>query len=163
MAFDLSLVVFFVPFVALAAALTALILAIAMQVRVKRIFKSASVPDLEKLIALHTKTLEELLRFKSEASGYMSDLNQRLRHKTVAASTLRFNSFQGEGLGGNQSFSTVLADEQGDGVVLTGMHTRERTNIFAKPLSKWQSQYGLLDEEKKIIDQAQNNSTQARK
>lgn len=67
------------------------------------------------------------------------------------AFTVRFNPFQGKGIGGNQSFSSVFVDEEGNGVVITSMHTRERTNVFAKPLKNWGSEYELSEEEKRAI------------
>jgi len=160
MIIDWNLVVFFIPFAALAVALLALIFSIIMQVRIRRIFRSASTPDLERLLKLHTKTLEDFVRFQAESTRYMKTLDDRIKKKTAGASVLRFNPFQGEGIGGNQSFSVGLADEEGNGVVITSMHTRERTNVFAKPLKNWQSEYDLSDEEKQAIaNQRQTNES----
>jgi hypothetical protein len=159
MAIDLSTAVFFIPFAALALSLISLVISIVMQMRVRRIFRSASTPDIERLLGLHSKTLEEFAKFKTESGGFMKSLDARIKKKTASVSTLRFNSFQGEGLGGNQSFSSVFADEEGDGVVITSMHTRERTNVFAKPLNKWHSEYSLSEEEKKVINQSKENES----
>ncbi|NLE07135.1 MAG: DUF4446 family protein [Parcubacteria group bacterium] len=154
MAFDLNSIVFFIPFLALAVSVIALSVAIAIHFRIKKIFRSANVPDIERLIALHSKTLEEFVKFKAESVNYMQTLNARIKRKTNNASTLRFNPFQREGIGGNQSFASVFADEEGNGVVITSMQTRERTNVFAKPLKNWQSEYNLSEEELKVIGQA---------
>lgn len=151
MIIDWNLVVFFIPFVALAAALLALIISIMMHVRVSRIFKSASSTDIEKLLKLHTKTLEDFVAFKAESTEYLKSLDNRIKKKMMNAFTIRFNPFQGKGIGGNQSFSSVFVDEEGNGVVITSMHTRERTNVFAKPLKNWESEYELSEEEKRAI------------
>jgi len=116
-------------------------------------------PDIERLIRLHTKTLEDFVGFKAESAEYMRSLDSRIKKKTTNASTLRFNTFQGEGVGGNQSFSSVFVDEEGDGVVITSMYTRERTNVFAKPLKNWKSEYKLSEEEKKVINKAKENES----
>ena len=158
MLIDWNLVVFFVPFAALVVALLALIFSIVMQTRVRRIFRSANVPDIERLLKLHTKTLEDFVKFQAESTGYMKLLDSRIKKKTTSAATIRFNPFQGEGVGGNQSFSVSLADEEGNGVVITSMHMRERTNVFAKPLQKWQSEYELTDEEKKAIESSKTKN-----
>lgn len=149
---DWNLVVFFIPFVALAVSLVALLLSILMHVKVSRIFRSANAPDIERLLKLHTKTIEDLLKFQAESIIENKKFNERLKKKVAKVPTLRFNPFQGEGIGGNQSFSSVFADEEGDGVIMTSMHTRERTNIFAKPLKNWGSEYELTDEEKTVIE-----------
>ena len=126
------------------------------------IFRSANAPDIERLMKLHSKTLEDFVKFKAESGEFMKSLDRRVRKKTANISTLRFNSFRGEGTGGNQSFSSVFADEEGDGVVITSMHTRERTNVFAKPLKNWKSEYKLSEEEKEAIENSKlkiENST----
>jgi hypothetical protein len=152
MLIDWNLVVFFIPFMALIVAMVALAFAIVMHLRVKRIFKSANSTDIEKLLKLHTKTLEDFVTFRAESTLYMKSLDSRIKKKMTNASLVRFNPFQGEGVGGNQSFSASLADEEGNGVVITSMHTRERTNVFAKPLQNWTSSYELADEEKQALE-----------
>lgn len=89
----------------------------------------------------------------------MKSLDERIKKKTMSASTLRFNPFQGEGVGGNQSFSSVFADEEGRGVIITSMHTRERTNVFAKPIKNWKSEYELSEEEMTVINKAKENDS----
>ena len=157
MVIDWNLVVFFAPLLALVISLVALILVIIMYFRVSRIFRSANVPDIERLLKLHTKTLEDLIKFRADSTMYMKSLNNRIKSKIGSVPTLRFNPFKGTDLGGNQSFSSVLADEEGNGVVITSMHTRERTNVFAKPLKDWKSDYGLTSEEKEVIKQSKIN------
>jgi hypothetical protein len=156
MLIDWNLAVFFIPFVALAIALLALVFSIIMHVRVGRIFRSANTPDIERLLKLHTKTLEDFIKFQAESTNYMKLLDGRIKKKMINASTIRFNPFQGGGVGGNQSFSSVFADEEGNGVVITSMHTRERTNVFAKPLKNWKSEYELSEEEKEAIKKSKN-------
>lgn len=123
-----------------------------MHLRVRRIFRTAKSEDIEKLMILHTKTLEDFIIFKSETIKSLKKFDQRIKNKTTKALTSRFNSFQDAG--GHQSFSTILVDEEGNGAILTSMYTRERTNVFAKSLKNWQSEHTLLEEEQKLIDQA---------
>jgi hypothetical protein len=62
---------------------------------------------------------------------------------------VRFNPFRDTG--GDQSFAIALADGQGNGVILSSLHARDMTRVYAKPLEKWQSSYTLTDEEKQAI------------
>lgn len=153
MTLNLALISSLLPWATLAVAVLALVLSIATRMRINKIFRSANAPDIERLLRLHSKTLEEFVRFKAESEAYMRSLDQRIKKKIMSASLTRFNPFQGNGTGGNQSFSSVLADEEGDGMVITSMHTRERTNVFAKPIKKWQSEYELTKEEKTVINE----------
>jgi len=67
---------------------------------------------------------------------------------------VRFNPFRDTG--GDQSFAIALADGQGNGVILSSLHARDMTRVYAKPLEKWQSAYTLTDEEKQAIGLARD-------
>lgn len=47
-------------------------------------------------------------------------------------SLLRFNPFND--LGGDQSFILCLLDNQNSGVIITSLHSRHHTRIYAKPI-----------------------------
>jgi hypothetical protein len=61
----------------------------------------------------------------------------------------RYNAFAGSG--NDLSFSVALLDEEQDGVVISGIHNREETYVYAKPLQQGQSKYQLSPEEKEAI------------
>ncbi|MGQ9457218.1 MAG: DUF4446 family protein, partial [Anaerolineae bacterium] len=61
--------------------------------------------------------------------------------------------------GGNQSFAIALVDGRGNGVVLSSLHAREGTRVYAKPLKKWESDYALTEEEKQAIALAYQQQT----
>jgi len=65
---------------------------------------------------------------------------------------VRFNPFSETG--GDHSFSLALLNAKDDGIVLTGLHSRERTRLYLKPLKKGRSEYELSTEEKKAIEKA---------
>jgi hypothetical protein len=67
---------------------------------------------------------------------------------------LRFNPFRETG--GDQSFSLALADGQGDGTVISTLHSRDLTRVYAKPLKAWQSTYQLTEEEETAIKKARD-------
>ncbi|MFN2245142.1 MAG: DUF4446 family protein [Anaerolineae bacterium] len=62
---------------------------------------------------------------------------------------VRFNPFHDTG--GDQSFAIALVDGHGNGLVLSSLHGRDATRVYAKPLQKWESTYSLTDEEKQAI------------
>jgi hypothetical protein len=63
----------------------------------------------------------------------------------------RYNAFSDTG--SDLSFSVAILDEFQDGILLTGIHNREQTYIYAKPIENGQSQYTLSPEEKEAINQ----------
>lgn len=64
----------------------------------------------------------------------------------------RFNAFSDSG--SDLSFSVAFINEDQDGVVITGIHGREQTFLYAKPIDKGQSAYMLTPEEKIAINLA---------
>jgi len=69
---------------------------------------------------------------------------------------VRYNPFHDTG--GDQSFAIALVDGHGSGVVLSSLHARDVTRVYAKPLQKWESTYSLTGEEKQAIALAYQSS-----
>ncbi len=65
---------------------------------------------------------------------------------------VRFNPFADKG--GDQSFAVALLDDHADGVVLNGLHSRNDTRVYAKPIVGGTSTYPLTGEEKEAISRA---------
>ena len=55
---------------------------------------------------------------------------------------VRYNPF--EETGGNQSFALALLDAAGDGWVLSSLHAREGTRVYAKSITGGRSDAGLV-------------------
>jgi len=66
---------------------------------------------------------------------------------------LRYNPFKTTG--GDQSFILALLDEYDNGLVITSLHSRETTRIYAKPVKRGEAgNYKLSSEEKRVIKRA---------
>lgn len=65
----------------------------------------------------------------------------------------RYNPY--DETGGDQSFSVALLDNEGTGIVVTSLHARSGTRVFAKPVIKGKSsKYQLSEEEELVIKKA---------
>jgi len=62
---------------------------------------------------------------------------------------VRFNPF--EDTGSDQSFAIALLDDRRDGVVISSLHGRTNTRIFAKPVANGTSAHNLSEEEAQAI------------
>ncbi len=89
--------------------------------------------------AAHVQTVDQLAH-RLEQEAYFSLQNLGM---------VRFNPFHDTG--GDQSFAIALADGHGNGAVLSSLHGRGATRVYAKPLQTWESTYSLTDEEKQAI------------
>ncbi len=65
---------------------------------------------------------------------------------------VRFNPFKE--IGGDHSFSLALLDGKETGVVITGLHTRERTRVYMKAIKEGKGEHELSEEEKRALDKA---------
>ena len=95
--------------------------------------------------------LAELKKFRTELESYLALVEKRLRRSVQTVHTVRFNPYQGTGEGGNQSFATALLSEDGDGVVISSLHSRDHTRVFSKPVKSRKSDYELSAEEKEAV------------
>jgi hypothetical protein len=64
----------------------------------------------------------------------------------------RFSGFTD--MGGENSFALALTDGQGNGILLTSLHSRTGTRIYAKPLAVWDCDLGLSEQEQAAVQSA---------
>lgn len=116
-------------------------------------FTGKEAKNLEEVLLDQLTEVRELDREIQELftiSNQLRELCLKSLHKT---SVIRFNPFKE--VGGNQSFSVVLLDGKNSGVILSSLHTREGTRVYAKPvLLGGANGFPLTEEEKQAIEQA---------
>jgi hypothetical protein len=69
---------------------------------------------------------------------------------------VRFNPFQETG--GDQSFALALLDKRGDGVVISSLHSRTGTRMYARPIKGGTAHSSLSGEEAQAVQQAMGRS-----
>ncbi len=66
---------------------------------------------------------------------------------------LRFNPY--DDTGGDQSFTVALLDKDGTGVVVTSLHSRSNTRVFAKPVNLGKpDKFEFSKEEEQVVKKA---------
>ena len=106
------------------------------------------------------RKFEEVLRsidgFEKELKKLdvdLSDLRKEGFSHISRFGLLRYNPY--EDSGGDQSFTVALLDDKGSGIVLTSLHARSGTRVFAKPIDLGKSnKYRLSSEEEEVIKKA---------
>ncbi|WP_127587544.1 DUF4446 family protein [Paenibacillus koleovorans] len=88
----------------------------------------------------------------TQQQNRLSGIEAALRKMKAKVGMHRYNAFGDRG--SDQSFSIAIVDEERDGVVLTGIHSRDETYLYAKPLERGQSTYTLSPEEKEAINRS---------
>jgi len=82
----------------------------------------------------------------------LSQIESKLRVSVDRAELLRFRAF--ENVGSDLSFAFALLNQEGSGVVLSSIHNRDESRVYAKPVKEGISTYSLTGEEKEVIDRA---------
>jgi len=85
-------------------------------------------------------------------SGLIGDtrLGDRLHVQKVGFT--KYNPF--EEVGGEHSFSLCLLNDYNSGLILTGLHTRDRTRVYLKEVRKGVSAVELSKEESRVLKSA---------
>ena len=68
---------------------------------------------------------------------------------------VRFNPFRE--LGGDHSFSLAILDGEDTGIIITSLHTRDRTRVYMKDIKRGKSSFELSVDEKKALTGAQKS------
>jgi hypothetical protein len=132
-----------------------LIWVIVLEFRIRKLLRGKTGDDLEDLIRKTNQDLEELTRSRAELRNDIVGIKNKMRHHIRGIKTVRFNPFKDSG--SNQSFATALLNDEGDGVVISSIYSRDRVGIYAKPIQKLKSEYELSEEERRAIMESQNH------
>lgn len=108
---------------------------------------------LEKILEDEATNAKELSALKVELERQTDEGRQHIQKVGI----VRFNPFKE--IGGDHSFSLALLDGKDTGVVLTGIHTRERTRIYTKQVKNGKCEFELSAEEKRALIKAQKGSS----
>ena len=143
-------------------AILAIIMTMILYSRMKRFEKAYSSLQsfmsgirMEDLLKANLKEVRELSQQGSSQAGRLDKIEEKLRRDIDRAELVRFNSF--ENMGAELSFALALLNQEGTGVVLTGIHTIEESRIYCKAIEKGQATVKLNKEEKEAIEKASNS------
>jgi len=123
--------------------------------RITRLTQGADGISLEGTIHTLGERADVLERYARSSSQKIKDIDERLQTSVRGVAVERFDPFQNAG--GQQSFATALLNEHGDGIVLSGIHSRDGVRVYAKDVKGFKSERELSEEEQKAITQAQKN------
>ena len=115
--------------------------------------------DLEAVLGQHLEIVHEVGQDLDELTARMAVLESTGRHHYARQGLVRFSPF--EDTGGNQSFALALLDESDDGLIISSLHSRTGTRIYAKAVSNGKADATTSPEETQAIDQARNRRSGA--
>lgn len=123
--------------------------------RITQLTQGKTATDLESIIIENNTLILDLKNKIKNQETQILDLKKEAMNSIQNIGIIRFNPFKETG--GNQSFAMALTDKKKNGVVLSSLYTRDRVNVFAKPILNGASEYTLTNEEQSAITQSHTN------
>ena len=114
--------------------------------------RGAEGSNLEAVLDAHLDKVFAVAGELDELAAKLAVLEGAQRRAFQRVGLVRYNPF--EETGGNQSFALALLDASGDGWVLSSLHARSGTRVYAKGIKAGRADAALSDEESAAIQQA---------
>lgn len=120
--------------------------------RLRRVLPEGESGGIDEILDRQLKRIDSLTE-RVDALNKLHHELENLSQRTIQkVAVIRYNPFSDTG--GDQSFAIALLDSLGNGVVLSSLHSRTDTRVFAKPVQSGRSRYQLSDEEQDAIKKA---------
>ena len=109
--------------------------------------------DLEKIIRIRFKEMDKIKANAKRVTREHKQLKKAVSHSISRYGLVKYDAFND--VSGKQSFVVALLDEEGNGLILNSMHSRDSSYTYAKEIINGESFIPLSEEEKQAIVQAQ--------
>jgi hypothetical protein len=120
--------------------------------RLRRVLPEGESSGIDEILDRQLKRIDSLTE-RIDALNKLHHELESLSQRTIQkVAVIRYNPFSDTG--GDQSFAIALLDSLGNGVVLSSLHSRTDTRVFAKAVQSGRSKYQLSDEEQDAIKKA---------
>lgn len=110
--------------------------------------------SLDELLGEYLAEVKKIREGLAQSEKRIEQTEVKLRSSVDRAELVRFNAFNN--MGSDLSFALALLNQEGDGVVLSSINSREESRVYAKPIVKGESTYHLSDEERQVITKAKD-------
>ncbi len=105
--------------------------------------------SLQQVLDGHISRVQQVGTRLDELNRLHAYLEERTRGSLQHIGLVRFNPF--DDTGSDQSFAIALLDDRRDGIVVSSLHGRQNTRVFAKPVENGTSRHALSSEETEAI------------
>ncbi len=138
--------------IALLCALGAFIIALANNLRLKKLLRGKKADSLEEIIRSLDADIKGLQRKHSSSEMLISELQTKMQGALRYSGFVKFNALPD--LGGNQSFALALLNEQKCGYLITFLSVRDRLQLFTKQVKNGIADFDLSEEEETALHTA---------
>lgn len=128
--------------------------------RLDGLTRGADGESLDQVLHAHLDKVHGVARELDELMARSAVIEAAVRRSIQRVGLVRFNPF--EDTGGNQSFALALLDAAGTGVVVSSLHSRTGTRVYAKSITDGRSDGALSEEESAALRQALGDPARGR-
>lgn len=115
----------------------------------KSLFPKSGERDIRRKFEEVLKQVGDLKKESTGLKDHLSEVENTGLEHVQRVELLRYNPY--EDSGGDQSFSLALLNNQGSGIVLTSLHARSGTRVFAKSIHLGKGVKHQLSEEEQTV------------
>jgi hypothetical protein len=120
--------------------------------RFEAITRGAAGDSLEAVLESHLRRVHGVARDVEQLAARAATLERDVARAQARVGLVRFNPF--EDTGSNQSFALAVLDGHGDGYIVSSLHARQATRVYAKTITAGRAEAALSDEETEALRQA---------
>ena len=117
--------------------------------RLASLTQGSDAQSLEAVLGSHLERVRQVVAEVGRVEARTAIIERDLLGSFGRVGLVRFNPF--EDTGGNQSFALALLDGRGDGFVVSSLHARTGTRLYAKAVAKGASETALSTEESEAL------------
>jgi hypothetical protein len=105
--------------------------------------------NVEQMLLEHLKDRQDLRKHLETVDERVTSLERKLQRSKRHVGLVRFDAFPD--IGGNQSFTLAVYDDNGDGAIVSSIVGRADNKVYGKNLINGKSDHNLTGEEQQAI------------
>ena len=111
--------------------------------------------NIEELLDIIIDRTELINSKNKDIEKRISSIEDSLLNCIQKVGVIRYNAF--DNMGSDLSYSIALLDNKNNGIIISGIYSRDSSSTYAKPIVNGKSKYALSDEEVQALDEAIKN------
>lgn len=112
--------------------------------------------NLENMLYEYNENVKKSNETYGKVLSMIQEFDDEMKWCTQKIGVIRYNPF--DEMGGNLCYAVAILDGKDNGVVLNGIHSRNGTFTYAKPIERGVSPYVLTEEELQALEKAKENA-----
>ncbi len=111
--------------------------------------------NLEEILDIIMDRTDSIISENKEIDNRITNIDKKLLNCINKVSVIRYNAF--ENMGSDLSYSIALLDSNDNGIIISGIYSRDSSSTYAKPIINGKSKYMLSEEEVQALNEAKKN------